>query len=826
MTLRTWITLPFLFLYSAAAFTFSSAPYMPLADGNSWAYLKDGVAETQTVQPGTYWINGAATKMVQQSSGDRTYATNDASGIREHMDYVASVYVQGYGYTSATQTLNPPIRRADAETSIGATVYQSGTDTLTYAGIGSFPLSYYWTSTIAGYETVTVPAGTFTALRVDSSLLVYGYIGGSYVSVNGTDSTWVVANLGSVKSVNTTNGVTETRVLTSSNLLRPIASLTPGNLNFGTQTQNTTGSPQTVVLSNIGTQTLNLWALYTQPSGQFPMTTDCGGSLAAGASCNIQVSFAPLSPGSSQGSLYIYDNANDSPQSVSLYGIGTAPVYTYTASASPASLGFGNQRAYTSSASRAVTFTNTGTGTLAIPTLQTSGYFSTTNDCQSAPLAPGASCTIYVTYTPLAAGSQNSGTLTITTAANGPQTVALSGTATFPLTVGTSGSGTVTSAPSGINCGATCSADFTGGTLVSLSATPNSGYVFSGWGGACFGTGACQVSMSQAQSVTASFTAAAPVVGLSYGSIQFNTQVLHTTSASQTLSLANSGNAVLAIASISASGDFGVSHDCGASLAPGAFCTLSVNFTPTATGLRTGALTVSDNAAGSPHTVSLSGTGQFLVTVNLVAGWNLLGNGGSGTVDVASLFGDANQVVTVWKWLPGATPGWAFYTPSLGDGGANYAAGKGYAFLTTINSGEGFWVNAKQAFSVSLGSGSTLATAGFRDGSGVAGANPLATGWSLIAVGDNPTPRAFANGILDVLATPPGPGTPPAATTLTSLWAWYPGNSVQSPGWFFYAPSLDNSGGLGGYIGGKGYLDFGTMGKTLDPATGFWVNHP
>ena len=68
------------------------------------------------------------------------------------------------------------------------------------------------------------------------------------------------------------------------------------------------------------------------------------------------------------------------------------------------------------------------------------------------------------------------------------------------------GAGTVTSAPAGINCGATCSAAFTAGSSVTLTATPNAGSVFAGWsGGGCSGTGTCVVTMSSARSVTATF---------------------------------------------------------------------------------------------------------------------------------------------------------------------------------------------------------------------------------------------------------------------------------------------------------------------------------
>ena len=80
-----------------------------------------------------------------------------------------------------------------------------------------------------------------------------------------------------------------------------------------------------------------------------------------------------------------------------------------------------------------------------------------------------------------------------------------------PLTVAKAGTGTgtVASSPSGINCGATCSASFTSGTSVGLSATAATGSTFTGWSGACTGTGGCAVVLDAAKSVTATFAAGA-----------------------------------------------------------------------------------------------------------------------------------------------------------------------------------------------------------------------------------------------------------------------------------------------------------------------------
>jgi len=76
---------------------------------------------------------------------------------------------------------------------------------------------------------------------------------------------------------------------------------------------------------------------------------------------------------------------------------------------------------------------------------------------------------------------------------------------TLTVTKAGPGSGTVTSSPAGIDCGATCAASFTNGTMVTLTATPDPGSTFTSWGGDCTGTGPCTVTMDQDRAVTATF---------------------------------------------------------------------------------------------------------------------------------------------------------------------------------------------------------------------------------------------------------------------------------------------------------------------------------
>ena len=84
----------------------------------------------------------------------------------------------------------------------------------------------------------------------------------------------------------------------------------------------------------------------------------------------------------------------------------------------------------------------------------------------------------------------------------------------YALTVAKAGTGTgtVTSSPSGIDCGATCSASYSSGTIVKLTAAAASGSTFVGWTGGCSGTSTCSVTMSATKNVTATFSLPAPPV--------------------------------------------------------------------------------------------------------------------------------------------------------------------------------------------------------------------------------------------------------------------------------------------------------------------------
>jgi hypothetical protein len=162
------------------------------------------------------------------------------------------------------------------------------------------------------------------------------------------------------------------------------------------------------------------------------------------------------------------------------------------------------------------------------------------------------------------------------------------------------------------------------------------------------------------QSIALTGTGASPVpaVGLAPTSLAFGNQQLNTTSTAQIVTLTDTGTGPLTINSIAASGDFAETSTGAtacpispATLAAGANCKISVTFTPTALGARAGTLTITDNAAGNPHTVPLTGTGtntpDFTITATAPAPSPVkAGSPATFTVTVTPI-GGFNSAVTI-----------------------------------------------------------------------------------------------------------------------------------------------------------------------------------
>jgi sugar lactone lactonase YvrE len=245
--------------------------------------------------------------------------------------------------------------------------------------------------------------------------------GGSYCTISVSYAPTVTgAETGTVTLAD--NAFTGTQmILLSGTGTAPVAGIYPGAVNFQPQALGTTSGPQTVVLSNSGTGPLPFSGSGISTTGDFAQTNNCGSALAAGTSCQINVTYTPTVVGSETGSLLVMSNAPT--RAVMLSGTGASSTPSY--SLSPESLVFSPQLIKTKSASQSVVFTNTGTATFTVSSSSITGDFSKIGTCGV--LHATRSCTFNIFFTPTAGGTRT-GTLTYTLSTGTVITVALTGT--------------------------------------------------------------------------------------------------------------------------------------------------------------------------------------------------------------------------------------------------------------------------------------------------------------------------------------------------------------------------------------------------------------
>jgi hypothetical protein len=180
-----------------------------------------------------------------------------------------------------------------------------------------------------------------------------------------------------------------------------------------------------------------------------------------------------------------------------------------------------------------------------------------------------------------------------------------------------------------------------------------------------------------------------PAVSLSATALNFKKVGIGQTSAPQTVTLTNVGNATLNISSVTASGDFSISNNtCGATVAAGANCAVSVTFTPTKKGARKGTLSFNDNAPGSPQTVALSGTGQSVVVspTSLNFGTVAVGNTSSEQVVTVTNLNSITVTITSIAFAGTAAGDYLISSNTCGAtiaGGASCSVGVEFKPITT-----------------------------------------------------------------------------------------------------------------------------------------------
>lgn len=131
----------------------------------------------------------------------------------------------------------------------------------------------------------------------------------------------------------------------------------------------------------------------------------------------------------------------------------------------------------------------------------------------------------------------------------------------------------------------------------------------------------------QTITLTGSGVTSAGALSLSKTSLTFAALTVGQTSSAQTVTLSNTGKTAINISSITAGGDFAETDTCGtlpAALNVGATCNISVTFTPTSTGTRSGGISIADDAENSPQAVSLTGTGNAVFSLSASSRSNVI----------------------------------------------------------------------------------------------------------------------------------------------------------------------------------------------------------
>jgi 6-phosphogluconolactonase (cycloisomerase 2 family) len=403
--------------------------------------------------------------------------------------------------------------------------------------------------------------------------------------------------------------------------------LTPVTLTFSAQPVGTTSAAKTVTLKNTST-TASLTIKSIVPTGEFAETTTCKGTLAAGASCTLTVTYTPATLGAIDGAITITDNATPAIQVLNLTGKGIAPL-----TLAPATLTFPSTAVGKTATAQTITLTNS-TVALTMGTVTASGDFAISANTCTGTIAASKTCTISVTFTPTVTGAI-AGALTIADGAFGsPQLVPLSGTATgtvtntvsfaptsltFPsqaigttsasqaitltnkatttlkiTTVAASGdyAETDTCAGKSIAAGKTCA--------ITVTFKPTASGTIKG------AISVADAATTTPQVVALTGTAVTPLT-FSPATLTF-TGTVGSTSTAQTATLTNNSSAAITISKVVNSGDYKQTNTCGTSIAANGNCTFSISFAPLVAGTIDGAITVTATGITAPQVLNLAGT--------------------------------------------------------------------------------------------------------------------------------------------------------------------------------------------------------------------------
>ena len=372
-------------------------------------------------------------------------------------------------------------------------------------------------------------------------------------------------------------------------------------IDFGEVSATQSETDSTASIYNGGNEPLTV-STFSLPGDSFTVDSsqanDCvpGITLNSGSLCLASITFSPQHPGTFTGTIAIESNSlngTNVQQTIQLTGIS----YGSYDVLSPNPLEFPGQAEGTSQ-TLPVTLTNQGnyySSTVYSVKTDNAAFTIAEGTCTGAAVAVGASCQLQVTFSPTAAQAY-SGNATIDTFVNGTSqahqiiTLPLSGTGTGPTAatpVITPGTGTYSSNQQVTITDATANATIyytTDGSAPSNASTKYTSAITVS-SNETLRAIATAAGYSQSATASATYTFAYPAVTFTPASVAFGNQAINTTSGTQTVTLTNSGAAALTTTSIALTGanatSFTQTNNCGASVAAGASCNISITFAPT-----------------------------------------------------------------------------------------------------------------------------------------------------------------------------------------------------------------------------------------------------
>ncbi|MDR1341239.1 MAG: choice-of-anchor D domain-containing protein [Prevotellaceae bacterium] len=620
------------YYYSSGNATFTTQARLP--DNPSSPIPKDGQTGISTSTTLNWSSSGAVSHdlyigtsrdgMNRYTDGQKTATTHTVSlsaGTQYYWKVVAygdntqGVHSDVWSFkTQEAAVTQPQVSLSGSMTFGSVTVGSSATRTLTVKNTGNARLDVSRISCPPGYNCIYSNSGFSLEATKSLDVTITFLPTATYPPYNGTIQ--VLSN-----APDSPHSITVTG--TGTQAAAPAVSLS-GSLAFDSVAIGSTAT-RTLTIRNTGTAPLTVNSINC-PTGYSVNWT--GGSIEAGGTRDVTVTFKPTSLTLYNGSISVSSNASGSPHSVAVSGTGTpaaAPGVSLSGSLTFGSVTIGN------TATRTLTVRNTGTAPLTVNSINCPTGYSV--NWTGGSIADGGTRDVTVTFKPTSATSYN-GSISVSSNASGsPHSATVSGTGAQAAAPGVSLSGSL--AFGSVNIGSTATRTLTikntGTALLNINLINcPTGYSANWAGGSIAAGGTKDVTITFSPTSATSYNgsiyvasdasgsphtiaisgtgnqAAAPGVSLS-GSLNFGSVNIGN-SATRTLTIKNTGTALLNINLINCPTGYSANW-AGGTIEAGGTKDVTITFNPTSVTSYNGSIYVASDASGSPHTIAISGTG-------------------------------------------------------------------------------------------------------------------------------------------------------------------------------------------------------------------------